>query len=260
MQTGYYYLIPTILAEGGDMLKAMIYGLVSSLTKKEGYCYASNKYIAEKLGVHPQTVSKKVSELVEEEWLQIELLDNHRRRLYLYKLKTIRPETKGVSLQAKGGKPTDLGGGKPTDLYSNINNSIKRKEAAELLPSDEEIEEITYEEYDKPYQPLKRKKKPLRKSEQNAVAKLCNMFSVLAGIEGDVDAKPWVRPISGLYKACNKDYQATINFMRDGIAYFENRGLSYTPHTLYKNKPLIEKWLKEEQNKEDEKYNSPLYE
>jgi hypothetical protein len=48
--------------------------------------------------------------------------------------------------------------------------------------------------------------------------------------------------------------------MRDGIAYFENRGLSYTPHTLYKNKPLIEKWLKEEQTKEDDKYNSPLYE
>lgn len=239
--------------EGGDLLKAAVYGCIVSLTRKSGYCYASNKYIAEKFDVHPVTVSKKVNELQEEGWIRTEIEQNHSRKIYLNKLITLNPETKGVKSQ-------DLGGVKSQDLHSNINISNKRKKAATPLPTEELEEELTYEEDEelKPYNPLKRKK-PLKKNEKNAVVKLCNMFAHLAGINTPIDAKPWLRPISGLYKACGKDYQATIDFMRKGIAYFEDRELSYTPHTLYKNKPLIDKWVSEEQQERESKFNNGLY-
>ena len=39
--------------------------LISSLSAKEGYCYASNQYLAEKFKTTPETVSRQIAKLRE---------------------------------------------------------------------------------------------------------------------------------------------------------------------------------------------------
>ena len=39
--------------------------LISSLSAKEGYCYASNQYLAEKFGTTPETISRQITKLKE---------------------------------------------------------------------------------------------------------------------------------------------------------------------------------------------------
>lgn len=39
--------------------------LISSLSAKEGYCYASNQYLAEKFGTTPETISRQIAKLRE---------------------------------------------------------------------------------------------------------------------------------------------------------------------------------------------------
>ena len=60
---GYYAVIPaTVLFN--ERLKPnekLLYALITALSNKEGYCYASNKYLGEKLGVDPVTVSRWIT-------------------------------------------------------------------------------------------------------------------------------------------------------------------------------------------------------
>ena len=62
---GYYAVIPaTVLFN--ERLKPnekLLYALITALSNKEGYCYASNKYLGEKLGVDPVTVSRWITDL-----------------------------------------------------------------------------------------------------------------------------------------------------------------------------------------------------
>lgn len=91
---GYFYLIPAALAESGDFYKAMLYGLITSLARREEDeegnitykgCDASNEYLAKKLGKkHIGTVSKYVNELKAEGWVEVEVDKNkgNRRRIF----------------------------------------------------------------------------------------------------------------------------------------------------------------------------------
>ena len=56
---GYYSVIPATVLYNKE-LKAnekLLYAIITSLACKEGYCFASNEYLAEKLGVNRKTVS-----------------------------------------------------------------------------------------------------------------------------------------------------------------------------------------------------------
>ena len=62
---GYYSVILATVLYNKE-LKAnekLLYAIITSLTCKEVYCFASNKYLAEKLDVNPKTVSSWISDL-----------------------------------------------------------------------------------------------------------------------------------------------------------------------------------------------------
>ena len=55
---GYYSIIPATILYNRD-LKAnqkILYAVITSLSNKEGYCFASNKYLADKLNVDRKSV------------------------------------------------------------------------------------------------------------------------------------------------------------------------------------------------------------
>lgn len=60
--------------------------IISSLTAKEGYCYASNEYIAKVLNEHPVNISKKIKKLESLGYLKIE----YKRTGYLVTGRKIR--------------------------------------------------------------------------------------------------------------------------------------------------------------------------
>ncbi len=64
---GYYSIIPATIFYNRN-LKAnqkILYTVITSLSNKEGYCFASNKYLADKLNVGTNTVSGWITDLEE---------------------------------------------------------------------------------------------------------------------------------------------------------------------------------------------------
>jgi len=86
---GYYAVIPaTVLFN--EQLKAnvkLLYAIITVLSNKEGYCFASNSYLANLLNVKSHTISKWVSELKALGFVHIEIIKNEKgeivqRRIY----------------------------------------------------------------------------------------------------------------------------------------------------------------------------------
>ena len=75
---GYYAIIPaTVLFN--EKIKAnekLLYAIITVLSNKEGYCYASNKYLGEKLGVDPVTVSRWITDLRRNNYFFVDIMRN----------------------------------------------------------------------------------------------------------------------------------------------------------------------------------------
>lgn len=125
---GFYYIIPAQLAEGGDHIKALLYGLISSLVGKNGCCWASNTYLAKKLGRKDRTIiSTKLSELHKGGWLKITDPTSKKRRICL---------TVGNFQQL----PSEISNGQPLEISTQSNLSISNKN--EYIPATEVAEVI----------------------------------------------------------------------------------------------------------------------
>lgn len=80
---GYYSVIPaTILFN--EKLKPnekLLYAIITSLSNKEGYCYASNKYLGEKLGVDHVTVSRWITDLRRNNYVFVDIIRNEQKEI-----------------------------------------------------------------------------------------------------------------------------------------------------------------------------------
>lgn len=52
----------------------LLYGEIASLSVKNGYCYASNSYFADKFNVTPTTISILINDLVKKGYLESEIV------------------------------------------------------------------------------------------------------------------------------------------------------------------------------------------
>lgn len=86
---GYYVVIPTIVFEDKNLKDSskLLYGLISTLINKNGYCYAGNEYLANKRKTTPQNISRLLKELEERKYIIIEYLRDgaivKNRKIYL---------------------------------------------------------------------------------------------------------------------------------------------------------------------------------
>lgn len=90
-QPNYYAIIPAEIRYD-NRLKAnekLLYGEITALSNKEGYCWSTNKYFADLYGVSEVSVSNWVSSLVEYGYIHRQLIKDpntkqvKQRRLYL---------------------------------------------------------------------------------------------------------------------------------------------------------------------------------
>lgn len=109
-RTKYNYVIPgTVLHSTKLTANAkLLYGVISSLSNQEGYCFASNEYFAEMMCVHYDTITSWVSELKKENHIFCKQQTGDFRHIFL---STPGKKTEGGSvIGQRGGRRKDRGG------------------------------------------------------------------------------------------------------------------------------------------------------
>lgn len=88
-QPGFWAVIPDTVLSATDIKPnaKLLYAKVTSLQAATGYCYASNKYLANGLGLAPDTVTRLLNELANAGYLRLEIVKDEKnavveRRIY----------------------------------------------------------------------------------------------------------------------------------------------------------------------------------
>lgn len=123
-----YYRTPAELAESGKPTKAILYSMIESLQRKKGYCWASNSFLAKRMGFkNPGNISKYVQELKREGWIKTKI-NGTRREIWLlrdYSGKTID------SVRNNGCLPSEIP--EESIIKSNINSNINNLRKYNLM-------------------------------------------------------------------------------------------------------------------------------
>jgi len=116
-EQNYFYIIPASLAEEGKPQKALLYGLITSLARKDGICTANNEFLTKKLGKkHRGTISQLLTQLEKDGWIETKI-DQKKGNKRTIKILVGITKKRKTSYE----KPYDPSYEKPT--HSNINNS-----------------------------------------------------------------------------------------------------------------------------------------
>lgn len=124
-EANYYAIIPANVRYDSDLSdKAkLLYGEITALTNKEGYCWASNNYFAELYGVKILCIKRNIKDLVDKGYLKSVLIYDGKlvkeRRLYLNSNILISDLNNESSIK----KDTRGGIKKDTDNNTSINNT-----------------------------------------------------------------------------------------------------------------------------------------
>ena len=108
-KVGYYSIIPSKILYN-KQLKAnekLLYAMITSLACKEGFCFATNNYFAEELGVHPKTVSSWISDLRDKNFIKVNLIRNENKQIIQRKIyinDVPYPLNNGYLYQSKNGQ------------------------------------------------------------------------------------------------------------------------------------------------------------
>ena len=99
-QISYYSIIPATIRYDNRLKPSekLLYGEITSLTNRMGYCFASNKYFANLYEVTNHTVSQWISHLEKLGYVQIELIKNDKkeiieRRIYINDMPYVQKNT-----------------------------------------------------------------------------------------------------------------------------------------------------------------------
>ena len=159
---GYYAIIPaTVLFN--EKIKAnekLLYAIITVLSNKEGYCYASNSYLGRLLNSQPHTISKWVSHLKELGFVCIDIIKNDKgeiiqRRIYPndtpYTINRTYPySTNGTEGMSQKGQYNNI-------IENNINNNKIDRLFNYIIDKEKEIpEEFINVEYNEIIVALKR--------------------------------------------------------------------------------------------------------
>lgn len=79
----YYIIITNSVYADKDINDGakLLYGLILSLSQKDGYCYAPNEYLADALNKSKRMIGYYLDELKQKQVIAIEILKNNSRRI-----------------------------------------------------------------------------------------------------------------------------------------------------------------------------------
>lgn len=100
IKNNYYAVIPATVRYNKELKPAekLLYGEITSLTNKMGYCFATNKYFADLYNVTNHTVSQWISHLEKKGYIQIDIIRNDKkeikeRRIFIHDIPYVQKNT-----------------------------------------------------------------------------------------------------------------------------------------------------------------------
>jgi hypothetical protein len=99
-----YYIIITNSVYADKTIKdgaKLLYGLILSLSQKDGYCYASNSYLADTLNVQMRTVQVYLTDLKQKKLIHADYVSNNIRRITTQDTRVKLTPTSKTPLEAK---------------------------------------------------------------------------------------------------------------------------------------------------------------
>lgn len=172
MEPSFYAIIPADVRYD-ERLKPnakLLYGEITALANREGFCWAANDYFADLYKVSTETVSRWVSQLNKCGYIEVEMIknDGNQRRITIDKKVKTSCQKKQDPLTKKA-RPLD----KKVNSYIRINNTINNTENKRALEFLKENAPITYEEFEMRF-----------KSKVQDFDKFCELFNCKVDEEG----------------------------------------------------------------------------
>lgn len=138
-QPNYYAIIPAKVRYDTELPPnaKLLYGEITSLSIKDGYCWASNAYFAKLYNVNSSTISSWIAKLADKQYIFLEIEEKYKRKIYIEMSVTLpdfiggglRNSRRGVSEKAEGGVSE-----KAEDNNTSINNT-------RLIPAEDKPQE-----------------------------------------------------------------------------------------------------------------------
>ena len=93
-----FIISPRILFNDKNLSRTQndLLSLIISLTLKYGYCYATNKYLANYITTSPRTITDSLSKLIKLKYIKVKYVNNN-RKIYLNKEKIPLKNAIGVA-------------------------------------------------------------------------------------------------------------------------------------------------------------------
>lgn len=87
-RSSYYAILPAYVRYNKELKPSekLMYGEITALSNKEGFCYASNRYFAELYGVDKSTISRWISHLAKCNFIKVEQVLNEKKECVVRKL------------------------------------------------------------------------------------------------------------------------------------------------------------------------------
>lgn len=152
----FYAVIPATVRYDPELSSTakLLYGEITALATKEGYCYASNQYFAELYGSTDRTIRATIAQLAQRGYLKV-VTEENQRHIYVQKECF---EISGGRKKTSGGEEKNFRGGAEENFRHNntvINNTFN--EYIDTYTRDEQLKESLYDFV----QARKEMKKPL---------------------------------------------------------------------------------------------------
>ena len=82
---GYYAIIPANVRYDNELTEKakLLYGEITCLSNKEGYCFALNNYFAKLYKCSTRAIQNSISKLEQKGYIKVVIEDNYRRKIFI---------------------------------------------------------------------------------------------------------------------------------------------------------------------------------
>jgi hypothetical protein len=153
-EPGYYAIVPAPVRYDKSLPSGakLLYGEITALCNKEGYCWASNSYFSKLYRVSVKTISRWIAILEKQNYIKSKI---HKKKANLRHLKLVTMDKivysqKSPDLSPKMSIPMDKNVPSYKGINNTINNTINNKEKIEKI-----AKTVVYNPYTKDQKKLK---------------------------------------------------------------------------------------------------------
>ncbi len=240
-QTSLYYVIPSQVFDD-ESLKAescMLYALISGLSSGEGYCYASNEYLAKRMKLSSRRIQVWMVALEKRGYIRKEIERNSRgttRKIFITHARVSQPknqEERGVDEMGMGGGRNRRLGGMPktscivSETYKEYRESEEEKSDVDKSPPTPP-----------PGTPSKKEKKEVSLEATEAANKLWENVLKIHPKHKPPQLGCWAEELEKmkrLDKRTWEDINAIIDFASQPTNFWGQNGVIQSPESLRKH-------------------------